>query len=130
MKPPRLRFTVRRMMVAVALIGGVLGMLRLAAHALSGYASGPHESLLKVGQEVVTFSEGEKAVTTFVDEEWPPHAFPAATTIPSRIRCLVVEEPVADEDDCDERRPVIVRVVEGSRKGDVLYVARNHLRAW
>jgi hypothetical protein len=116
------------MMVAVALIGGALGMLRLAAHALSGYASGPHESLLRVGQEVVTFTEGRKEVTTFVDGEWPRFTFPPATTIPSGIRCLVVGEPAADEDDCDERRPVTVRVVEGSRKDDVFYVARNHLR--
>src|SRR4051794_28861305 len=126
------RMTIRGGMIAVALIGGTLGVLRLAAHALSyaSYANGPHESLLSVGQVVVTFSEGGKEVTTFVDARWSPHKFPPATTIPSGIRCLVGAEPAGDPDDCSESRPVMVRVVEGSRKGDVLYVARNNLRPW
>ena len=123
------RITIRGWMMAVMLIGGALGLMRLASHALS-YASGPHESLLVVGQEVVTFSEREKQVMTFVDGGWPPYAFPPATAIPTGTRCVVSGEPDADEDDCDERRPVIVTVIEGRRKGEILYVTRRHLRAW
>ena len=100
---------------------------------LHGCDRHPHESLLMVGQRVVIFSAGATEVMTFASDggyAWPPYTFPPATKVPGGTRCLVVGEPAADEDDHDERRPAVVRVVNGSRKGDVLYAARNRLRAW
>jgi hypothetical protein len=124
--------TIRRWMIAVALIACVLGVFRLASRALT-YDYHPRESLLKVGQQVVTMSEGGTEVMTFANDggyAWRPYTFPPVTTVPSGTRCLVISEPAADEDDYDERRPVEVKVVDGRRKGDLLYVARNRLRAW
>jgi hypothetical protein len=124
--------TIRHWMTAVGLVGCVLGVFRLASRALT-YDYHPRESFLKVGQRVVTFSEGGAEVMTFANDggyAWPPYAFPPVTSVPGGTRCLVVGEPAADEDDHDERRPVVVKVVDGRRKGDVLFVARNRLRAW
>jgi hypothetical protein len=58
--------TTRRWMIAVALSGGLLSVLRPVWHARSDN-NRPHESLLMVGRRVVTFSEGGAEVTTFVN---------------------------------------------------------------
>jgi hypothetical protein len=124
--------TIRHLMIAVALIGGALGALRLASNAFT-YNIGPDESLLMVGRSVLTFSEGGTEVRTFGNDgayALPPYSFPPATSVPSGTRCVVVGEPAGDSDDCDPGRPVTIKVVEGPRKGDVLYIARKHLRTW
>jgi hypothetical protein len=124
--------TIRNWMIAVGLIACALGVFRLASRALT-YDYHPRESLLKIGQQVVTLSEGGTEVMTFANDggyAWPPYAFPPVTTVPGGTQCLVAGEPAAEEDDHDERRPVEVKVVDGRRKGDLLYVARNRLKAW
>jgi hypothetical protein len=132
MQTPPFQFSVRRTLVAVALVAGVLGMLRLAYDTLTR-DNALHESYLKVGQHVVIFSEGGTEVSTFVNDDgyaWHSSGYPPATTVPVGTRCLVVGEPNADEDDHDEHRPVMVKVVDGQRTGDLIYVVRNHLMPW
>jgi hypothetical protein len=112
----RVRFTVRAMMVMVAVVAAGLPIAREAGRIWVSLPWRPWNSLLRVGQPVITVGAA-RAVS-------PDGPGPLA----SGTRCVVVRESAWDDDSRYEGRKIVVRVLGGTRAGEVKEVLRDQLR--
>jgi hypothetical protein len=122
MQWPRLRFTVRELMIAVVVVAVLLGVLKFGFYLRDeywqavSYGYNPDESRLAIGQEVVTYSKDGARI-------------PVASGLAPGLRCRVTYDRTdGDRDDMHAYRDIGIEILEGTRKGETLNVERRYLR--
>jgi hypothetical protein len=119
MRLPSLSF--RQMLVGVALTALLLSLFRVSIW-VANPSAGPTASQLRAGDEVVVYDD----VRTNVSDQAVPDR---KLILVAGTRCVVVNDPTGDEDDCyhDEARLVAIQVREGDHRDRTLTVSRGHL---
>ena len=112
MSQPPLRFSVRRLMIVVAVMGLAFASYRFLVELSYSTHHGPNTSVLPLGLEV-RIVEGVRS---------------GESTIPAGTRGVVVYDP-PDEDSAYFYRLVGVRISEGPSSGTTIDIKRTSLRA-
>jgi len=120
MRVPRLRITVRTMMVAVAVIGSLLALSRLDFSWFDRHAA--KRSQLNPGQEVVTALDETLFVAAWAYEG-------RYVSVRPGTRAVVIHDDWDDKRDSPGARPVDVRLLEGNSQGVVVMIYRRELRS-
>ncbi len=136
MRLSRVRFTVRRMMIAVAIAASCIGGFRWAALSLEDFTYyGPYTSILTAGHVVVISRDLRVPAALEVFEgpaqwgRWTVQAEPDSTlALAPGTPCVVRVESAWDEDSCYPSRLVSVAILQGEHKGALVAVPREYLR--
>jgi hypothetical protein len=109
---PRFRCTIRRMMIAVAVV------------ALIAWAYSAWQEWTLNGAFTSILSNGQLVATRFTIDRGDPDRW----SIAGGTSCLVLQDYAVDEDDCTPSRPIHVRILEGPHKNKITDINRDELR--
>jgi hypothetical protein len=144
MRLPRMRFTIRQVMIIVAAIAALvwlaIGLIDLKRSLPDLTYRGWNTYLLPAGQRVVILGDIRAAVASkFIhptgDSRSKPTHYNWQIVTPGGEHALaagtpgvVKIDPAWDDDSCDPERPIAVQVSAGTHKGVVVALPRNRLR--
>jgi hypothetical protein len=121
------RFSVRSMMVAVAILTPPLAIVAIERREVpEATYRGPFTDILPTGQAVILRGEAEAEPS---DDEGRRITHPTVVlSVPQGTSGVVVVDGARDADDCDPDRRIVLQLDNGPHQYALVLVAREHLR--